>query len=177
MTADEALVRAREHWSAYLREAERLGFRVIEERVWDWTDRGYAGHSAHLHLYREPTFLDFYASVPEGNPPPWSLPGFGGVQLYTFHQKGPRNFTLTNGAPPHAPRSRLGDWIDRMVNLPEEHQVFRMKDASDLEAVVERHRRALGNREPLVPQEPVIEQRWRWMEEMEAEAEDGEHHP
>jgi hypothetical protein len=168
MTQDEALETARAEWATYAEEAKRLGFDEIEERIWEWTERGRHGHSAHLFFYRAPTFLDLYVSVPDGTPPRGILPGFGGVQLYTFFRAESLAMALTNGSPPGAPESKLGAFIDRIAQTPEDHQVYRMiNGASDLQAVVERHQRVIGRRTPLVPDEPILEQRWTWMEELE----------
>jgi hypothetical protein len=172
MTDAEALLEAHEIWAPYAREAERLGFRPLEDRCWEWEERGGKGFTAIWFFYRAPTFLDFSATVVPGRVPRGTIPGFGGVQLYTFYRRDDRlEMALTNGSTIRI-RSVVGDFIDRLVNLPEEHQVYDMiNGASDLVAVVERHQRVVGRNVPLVPEEPVLDQRWKWMEEIEAQPE------
>ena len=168
MTQDEALQSARAEWAAYAEEAKRLGFEELEEHVWPWPEHNGRGHSAHLFLYRAPTFLDLYVAVPDGRAPHGILPGFGGVQLYTFFRSPTLDMALTNGSPAGVRESKIGAFIDRLVQLPEDHQVYRMNNgAADLHRVVERHQRVIGQRSPLVPDPPVLEQRWKWMEELE----------
>lgn len=172
MTESELLRAAHAIYAPYLKEAERLGFVLLEENAWDWEERGIPGHSVSTFLYRAPTFLDFYTTVLEGAVPPGILPGFGGVQLYTFVGTPHLDLLLTNGSPPHAPRSLLGSFFDRIMKVPEDHQTYEMRNgAADLQHVLARHARVIGHRTPLVPSEPQLEQRWRWMEAIEREPE------
>ena len=152
--------------SPWTRDVAKHGFSFLDRAEHNYSDSllGFADY----YFDGSGTFLDFNGVIELGPHEGGVLPGFNGVQLYTFVSG--RNLVLTNGSPPNAPMPpRIFDWL--LAKVPDRVKGIRMKTPDDLAHVIHEHRQAVAQeRGEVLKTDRARPLQWRWdmMKELDA---------
>jgi hypothetical protein len=124
-------------------------------------------HSGNVFLYRpDGIYLDVSVAIVLGHKPRGILPGFNGIQLYSFARERELEMILTNGSPSWRPRPLLARMFEKIAPLPDDF-IIDVTTASDLPKVLAVHEEKLRGRSVICPTEEILESRWRLCDELE----------